>query len=99
MKIRLLTLMRLPPLYSLLSIALLSAAPTPAQTPDYQFNDSHFHLTNVTQEGPSIRDFLAMMDGKAGRVALFASPFQQQWSYRIDGDHAPSYYLHSDSPI
>jgi predicted TIM-barrel fold metal-dependent hydrolase len=80
-------------------IALFFAARLHAQTPTYDFNDSHFHLTNFTQEGPSIRDFLAMMDGKAGRVAIFASPLQQQWSYRIDGDHAPTYYLHSDSPL
>jgi amidohydrolase family protein len=80
-------------------LTLLLAAPSPAQTPSYAFNDSHFHLTNFTQEGPSLRDFLAMMDGKAGRVAIFGSPFQQQWSYRIDGDHAPTYYLHSDSPL
>ena len=28
-----------------------------AQTPAYDFNDSHFHLTNNIQEGPDIRDF------------------------------------------
>jgi len=31
-----------------------------AQTNNYEFNDSHFHLTNNVQEGPSIRDFLNM---------------------------------------
>jgi hypothetical protein len=77
----------------------LFAATLSAQTSNYDFNDSHFHLTNFTQEGPSIREFLAMMDGKAGRVAIFGIPFQQQWSYRIDGDRPPSYYLHSDSPL
>ena len=39
------------------------------------------------------------MGTKAGRVALFGVPLQQQWSYRIDGDHAPTYYLHSDAPL
>jgi len=77
----------------------LFAAASSAQTSNYDFNDSHFHLTNFTQEGPSIREFLAMMDGKAGRVAIFGSPFQQHWSYRIDGDRPPTYYLHSDSPL
>jgi len=86
----------LPPL---LAVLFLAAASGRSQTPAYEFNDSHFHLTNFNQEGPSIRDFLAMMDGKAGRVAIFGSPFQQQWSYRIDGDRAPTYYLHSDAPL
>src|SRR5262249_21054475 len=80
-------------------LALLFAAAAHSQTPNYEFNDSHFHLTNFTEEGPSIRDFLAMMDGRAGRVAIFGSPFHQQWSFRIDGNHAPTYYLHSDSPL
>src|SRR5690242_6270806 len=70
-----------------------------AQTNNYEFNDSHFHLTNNVQEGPSIRDFLTMMGNKAGRVAIFGVPLQQQWSYRVDGDHAPTYYLHSDAPL
>jgi len=45
-----------------------------AQTPAYDFNDSHFHLTNNIQEGPDIRDFLSMMSDKAGRVAVFGVP-------------------------
>jgi len=40
-----------------------------------------------------------MMDGHAGRVAIFGVPLQQQWSYRVDGDRAPTYYLHSDAPL
>ena len=40
-----------------------------------------------------------MMGNKAGRVALFGVPLQQEWSYRVDGDRAPSYYLHSDAPL
>jgi len=65
----------------------------------YEFNDSHFHLTNNVQEGPSVRDFLQMMGNKVGRVAIFGIPLQQQWSYRVDGDRAPTYYLHSDAPL
>ena len=83
---------------SLTAVFLFGAAPLLAQSAA-EFNDSHFHLTNNIQEGPSIREFLAMMDGKAGRVAIFGMPLQQQWSYRIDGDHAPGYYLHSDAPL
>lgn len=70
-----------------------------AQTTAYEFNDSHFHLTNNIQEGPDIRDFLNMMSDKAGRVAIFGVPLQQEWSYRVDGNRAPTYYLHSDAPL
>ena len=66
---------------------------------DYLFNDSHFHLTNYIQEGIDIKDFLKIMGDKAGRVALFGIPLQQQWSYRIDGKNGPKYYLNSDAPL
>src|SRR5262245_15122580 len=78
---------------------LCHVAPALAQTSDFEFNDSHFHLTNNVQEGPEIHEFLKMMDGHAGRVAIFGVPLQQQWSYRVDGDRAPTYYLHSDAPL
>jgi len=78
---------------------LIGAAPAHAQRNEFQFNDSHFHLTNNVQEGPNIRDFLNMMGSKAGRVALFGVPLQQEWSYRVDGDRTPTYYLHTDAPL
>ena len=78
---------------------LISAAPGWSQNSNYEFNDSHFHLTNNIQEGPGIREFLDMIGNKAGRVAVFGVPLQQEWSYRVDGDRAPSYYLHSDAPL
>ena len=81
------------------SIALLLISPARPQTTSYEFNDSHFHLTNNIQEGPDIHDFLKMMGTRTGRVALFGLPLQQQWSYRDDGDRAPKYYLHSDAPL
>jgi len=65
----------------------------------YEFNDAHFHLTNNIQEGPDIREFLKMMGQETGRAALFGIPLQQEWSYRVDGDRAPTYYLHSDAPL
>ena len=77
----------------------VSLGQNPAQKTDYLFNDSHFHLTNYIQEGTNIRDFLKIMGDKAGRVALFGIPLQQQWSYRVDGDRAPTYYLNSDAPL
>jgi hypothetical protein len=80
-------------------VLLMSVTPARSQINNYEFNDSHFHLTNNIQQGPDIHDFLNMMGNKAGRVALFGIPLQQQWSYRIDGDRAPTYYLHSDAPL
>ncbi|HEV2102662.1 MAG TPA: hypothetical protein VGR58_07770 [Candidatus Acidoferrum sp.] len=74
-------------------------APTPAQTGSYEFNDSHFHLTNNIQEGPSIRDLMDMMGSKVGRSTVFGVPLQQEWLYGVDGERAPTYYLPSDAPL
>src|SRR6266480_4451191 len=71
----------------------------PSRSSEYLLNDSHFHLTNYIQEGTDIHDFLKIMGDKAGRVSIFGIPLQQQWSYRVDGDHAPTYYLNSDAPL
>ena len=83
------------------SVLLVSPVPSATQAPanGYLFNDSHFHLTNYIQEGIDIRDFLKIMGNKAGRVALFGIPLQQQWSYRVDEDRGPTYYLNSDAPL
>jgi hypothetical protein len=79
---------------------LFSCAPlASAQSDSYEFNDSHFHLTNNIQEGPSIRDFLNMIGNKVGRSTVFGVPLQQEWLYGVDGDRAPTYYLHSDAPL
>ena len=65
----------------------------------YEFDDSHFHLTNYIQRGPDLRDFLAIMGQRVGHVALFGIPLQQQWSARVDGDNGPTYYLNTDAPL
>ncbi|WP_194774391.1 amidohydrolase family protein [Pararhodonellum marinum] len=70
-----------------------------AQKEPYLFNDSHFHLTNYIQEGPSIKKFLELMGDDVGRVALFGIPLQQTWAYGNSGDFAPTYYLESDAPL
>jgi len=75
----------------------LRAAEPPAPAP--LFHDSHFHLTNYVQEGPDVRDFLKIMGTKVGRSTLFGIPLQQTWSYGNSGDFAPTYYLHTDSPL
>lgn len=80
-------------------LLLFGAAPARSQTTNYEFNDSHFHLTNNIQEGPSIHDFLNMMGSKVGRSTVFGVPLQQEWLYGVDGDRAPTYYLHSDAPL
>jgi predicted TIM-barrel fold metal-dependent hydrolase len=67
--------------------------------PSYQFNDTHFHLTNYIQEGVDIHDFLRLMGNDVGRVALFGIPLQQTWSYENSGDYAPTYYLQTDAPL
>ena len=81
------------------ALFLFNAALGWSQSSNYEFNDSHFHLTNNIQEGPGIREFVGMMGDKAGRAILSGIPLQQEWSYRVDGDRAPSYYLHSDAPL
>jgi len=65
----------------------------------YEFNDSHFHLTNYIQEGTPIREFLKFMGTTVKRAALFGIPLQQEWSYRLSGDNAPTYYLQTDAPL
>lgn len=82
-----------------LSMPAIAQAASREGPADYLFNDSHFHLTNYVQEGTDIHDFLKIMSNKVGRVALFGIPLQQQWSYRIDGDRGPTYYLNSDAPL
>jgi hypothetical protein len=84
----------------LLAVILIGAARrSNERAPGYEFNDSHFHLTNYIQQGTDIRDFLKIMGSATGRVALFGLPLQQLWSYRVDGDRAPKYYLDSDAPL
>src|SRR4051812_7548366 len=72
---------------------------TTPTTSTYVVNDSHFHLTNYVQEGISVHDFVKVMGNKVGRSTLFGIPLQQQWSYGITGDFAPTYYLQSDAPL
>jgi predicted TIM-barrel fold metal-dependent hydrolase len=88
-------------------VLLVASALTPASgaaqprgtTTTYQFNDAHFHLTNYIQEGISPQKFLQIMGSRVGRSTLFGIPLQQQWSYRISGDHAPTYYLDTDARL
>ena len=70
-----------------------------ARPATYDFDDSHFHLTNYIQEGTDVRDFLRIMGTRAGRSTLFGIPLQQQWSYQNSGNYAPTYYLQSDAPL
>jgi amidohydrolase family protein len=83
--------------FALLLAPISASAQKPAD--DYLFNDAHFHLTNYVQEGTNIHDFLKIMGNKAGRVAVFGIPLQQQWSYRVDENRGPTYYLNSDAPL
>jgi predicted TIM-barrel fold metal-dependent hydrolase len=82
-----------------LTLSRLASQTVRASGTDYEFNDSHFHLTNYIQQGPSLQDFLKTMGHTVGRVALFGIPLQQEWSYRVSGDRAPAYYLDTDAPL
>jgi hypothetical protein len=82
-----------------LALLVFASTANAQKAEDYLFNDSHFHLTNYIQEGINIRDFVKIMGNKAGRVALFGIPLQQQWSYRVDENRGPTYYLNSDAPL
>jgi hypothetical protein len=70
------------------------------KTDNYLFNDSHFHLTNYIQEGIDIHHYVnEIMGDKIGRSTLFGLPLQQQWSYRVTGKNAPTYYLDTDAHL
>ena len=50
------------------AMAALAACPAAAQPrPACQFNDSHFHLTNYIQEGPSPAEVLKLMGTRVCR--------------------------------
>src|SRR4051794_28832765 len=85
--------------FLLVVIACLCVSALAAQTSRYELNASHFHLTNHIQEGLNIKAFLAFMGDLLSRFALFAIPLQQQWSYRVDGENAPAYYLNTHAPL
>jgi predicted TIM-barrel fold metal-dependent hydrolase len=65
----------------------------------YDFNDSHFHLTNYIQEGLTLPGFLKIMGDRTGRAAVFGIPLQQKWDYFESGPRAPDYYLLSDAEL
>jgi hypothetical protein len=86
-----------------LAAALVGSAATLAQqptaTPVYELHDSHVHLWNYIQEGPTIQELLAVMGNRVGRAAVFGLPLQQTWSYGQTGDFAPWYYTQTDAPL
>ncbi|MBA4320985.1 MAG: amidohydrolase [Flavobacterium sp.] len=89
-------------LFQLLTIPCVVAqkAKDKIKSDTYLFNDSHFHLTNYIQEGTDIQVYLKdIMGDKIGRSTLFGLPVQQQWSYRVTGDFAPTYYLDTDAHL
>lgn len=65
----------------------------------YEWDDSHFHLTNYVQEGTDLREFLRLMGTHVGRSTLFGIPLQQTWAYDNSGNFAPTYYLQTDAPL
>lgn len=89
-------------LFQLITISQTSAqqAKDRLKSDSYLFNDAHFHLTNYIQEGTDIHVYLKdIMGDKVGRSTLFGLPLQQQWSYRVTGKNAPTYYLDTDAHL
>ena len=80
-------------------LALPAVAATAPRSSTYEFNDAHFHLTNYIQEGITPQQFLKIMGTRVGRSTLFGIPLQQQWSSRVSGQNAPTYYLDTDAPL
>lgn len=80
-----------------LALGLNARAQRAVEAPE--FNDGHFHLTNYVQEGIDLRTYLGIMGTRVGRSTLFGLPLQQQWSHRVSGDFAPTYYLESDAHL
>jgi hypothetical protein len=80
------------------AVAPAAAQPTaPAQA--YELNDSHLHIWNYIQQGPSMQEILKVMGTRVGRAAIFGLPLQQMWSYGNSGDFAPYYYTQTDAPL
>ena len=87
--------------YLIILLLSLGIVISKAQSSDgYLFNDSHFHITNYVQEGIEMEFYVdSIMGDKIGRSTVFGLPVQQQWSYRVTGENAPTYYLDTDAPL
>lgn len=64
-----------------------------------EYYDGHVHLTNYVQEGLTARQYLDAVGDRVGRSVLFGIPLQLQWSDRVTGKVAPTYYLDSDTAL
>lgn len=84
---------------ALLGMPAVGSAEQGRTSPTFLYNDSHFHLTNYVQKGPSAREYVAMMGTTVKRSTLFGIPLQQSWYYPNSGDFAPTYYLQSDASL
>ena len=97
------TLRKSAAVWMALALVAVVASPVAAQqapaAPAYEVNDSHLHLWNYIQQGPTIQEFLKVMGTRVGRVAIFGLPLQQMWSYGNSGDFAPWYYTQTDAPL
>ena len=68
---------------------------------NYQYCDSHFHLTNYVQEGYSIKKLIPMMDKLSiERMAIFGIPLAQKWNmYEYTMKLRPNYYLNTEEEL
>ena len=86
-------------LVGVFALVAASGEPVAPRPPGYIANDAHLHLTNYVQEGTDIHTMLRIMGRKIGRATLFGIPLQQMWSYRLEQNDAPLYYLDSDADL
>jgi hypothetical protein len=66
---------------------------------NYQFNDSHIHLTNYVQQGPDIRDYLAMMGDIVKRSVLFGLPCSSTGPLTRRATSRPRTTWQADAPL
>ena len=60
--------------------------------------DSHFHIRNYIQEGPSLKEVYKILSDKGiKRAAIFGIPLQQRWD--MTTEVSPTYYLHDDQHL
>ncbi|MEZ5572575.1 MAG: hypothetical protein R3E64_11195 [Halioglobus sp.] len=86
-------------LMQLLAVAALTHSAFGFADESEEYYDSHVHLTNYIQEGLTAEQYLKAVGDRVQRSVLFGIPLQMQWSDRVTGDIAPTYYLDADTDL
>ena len=82
-------------------VAACAATPLASQAAPSRvvLTDSHFHLTNYIQRGPTLKQFLPLLGDASGAWRCSAFRYSRSGSTPSTGNNAPTYYLHSDAPL